>query len=151
MHICRFDAITKLIATYALCIHWFNPLVWGMYILLNRDIELACDESVIRQFGEKSKSVYSMMLIHMEAKKSGLSLLCNNFSKNAVEERITAIMNTKRTTGVSLLSSCLIVFITASLFATSVIVSTDRKTDDPYADCDLQTNTGDIAADKKAP
>lgn len=42
-----------------------------MYILFNRDIELACDESVIRQFGEKSKSAYSLMLINMEATKSG--------------------------------------------------------------------------------
>ena len=98
VHIYRFDTIAKLIVTYALCIHWFNPFVWVMYILFNRDIELACDESVIRQFGDKSKSAYSLMLISMEAKKSGLSPLCNNFSKNAIEERITAIMNTKRMT-----------------------------------------------------
>lgn len=72
VHIRHFDAITKLIATYALCIHWFNPFVWAMYILFNRDTELACDECVVRQFGEKSKSDYSFMLISMEAKKSGL-------------------------------------------------------------------------------
>ena len=76
-HICRFDTIRKLIAAYALCLHWFNPFVWGMYILFNRDIELACDESVIRQFGDESRSAYSFMLINMEAKKSGLSPLCN--------------------------------------------------------------------------
>ena len=58
VHIYRYDTVTKLIATLALCIHWFNPFVWVMYILFNRDIELACDESVIRQFGEKSKSAY---------------------------------------------------------------------------------------------
>lgn len=101
VHIYRFDTIAKLIVTYALCIHWFNPFVWVMYILFNRDIELACDESVIRQFGDKSKSAYSLMLISMEAKKSGLSPLCNNFSKNAIEERITAIMNTKRMTAIT--------------------------------------------------
>ncbi len=92
VHICRCDTVTKLIATLALCIHWFNPFVWVMYILFNRDIELACDESVIRQFGEKSKSAYSLMLINMEATKSGLLPFCNNFSKNAIEERITAVM-----------------------------------------------------------
>ena len=92
VHICRYDTVTKLIATLALCIHWFNPFVWVMYILFNRDIELACDESVIRQFGEKSKSAYSLMLINMEATKSGLLPFCNNFSKNAIEERITAVM-----------------------------------------------------------
>ena len=63
VHIKRFDAITKLIATSALCIHWFNPFVWAMYLFFNRDIELSCDERVIRLFGEKSKSTYSHMLI----------------------------------------------------------------------------------------
>lgn len=96
VHIYRYDTVTKLIATLALCIHWFNPFVWVMYILFNRDIELACDESVIRQFGEKSKSAYSLMLINMEATKSGLLPFCNSFSKNAIEERITAIMKTKK-------------------------------------------------------
>ena len=92
VHIYRYDTVTKLIVTLALCIHWFNPFVWMMYIFFNRDIELACDESVVRQFGEKSKSAYSLMLINMEATKSGLLPFCNNFSKNAIEERITAVM-----------------------------------------------------------
>lgn len=72
VHICRCDTATKLIATLALCIHWFNPFVWVMYFIFNRDIELACDESVIRKFGERSKSDYSLMLINLEAAKSGL-------------------------------------------------------------------------------
>ena len=150
VHIYHFDTIAKLIAAYALCIHWFNPFVWVMYILFNRDIELACDESVIRQFGDQSKSAYSLMLISMEAKKSGLSPLCNNFSKNAIEERITAIMNTKRTTAITLLSACLIVLATVSMFATSAMASTDSKTNDTLAVSDPKTNTSDIVEDKKS-
>lgn len=148
VHISRFDTITKLIAAYALCIHWFNPFVWVMYLLFNRDMELACDESVIRQFGDESKSAYSLMLIHMEATKSGLSPLCNNFSRNAAEERITAIMSTKRTTKIALLSACLIVLVTAVLFATSATASTDHRTKDTPAANAPKTNTGDIASDK---
>ncbi len=64
-----------------------------MYVLYNRDLELACDESVVRLLGEASKKDYSLMLINMEAKKSGLEPFCNNFSKNAIEERITAIQD----------------------------------------------------------
>lgn len=149
VHIYRFDTIAKLIAAYALCIHWFNPLVWAMYVLFNRDMELACDESVIRQFGDRSKSAYSLMLIRMEAKKSGLSPLCNHFSKNAVEERITAIMNTKRTTIFTLLSACLIVLVTVSLFATSAVASNDPGTNDTPAVSGPKPGTGDTAADKK--
>lgn len=130
IHICRFDALTKLIAAFVLCIHWFNPFVWLLYLLLNRDMELACDESVIRQFGETSKSAYSLMLIRMEAEKSGLGPFCSNFNINATEERITAIMKTKQSTGTALVSACLLVFLTVSLFATSAAASHDSAIKD---------------------
>ncbi|MEZ3493853.1 MAG: M56 family metallopeptidase [Lachnospiraceae bacterium] len=133
VHIKRFDAITKLIAAFALCIHWFNPIVWAMYLYFNRDIELSCDERVIRLFGEKSKSTYSHMLIRMEAKKSGLLPLISTFCKNASEERITAIMTTRRTSPVMVAASCLIVFATASLFATSAAAADDSRQDMPAA------------------
>lgn len=127
VHICRYDAVTKLIAALALCIHWVNPMVWIMYCLLNRDIELACDESVVRRFGETSKSAYSLMLISMEARKSGFLPFCSSFSKNAIEERIIAIMKIKKTTLFSLTLACLIVAGTAAAFATS------SKLDNSYA------------------
>ena len=118
-HICRFDMITKLIAALALCIHWFNPFVWAMYILFNRDIELSCDESVVRRFGENTKSFYARTLITMEEKKSGLTPLYNSFSRNAIEERITAIMKTKRITIGILVASILVIVVIVVLFATS--------------------------------
>ena len=49
-HIRRFDTLTKLVLTAAVCTHWFNPFVWVMYVLANRDIELSCDETVVRTF-----------------------------------------------------------------------------------------------------
>lgn len=95
VHICRFDTMVKLVMAIALCIHWFNPFVWVMYLFLGRDMELACDESVVRRMGEKDKALYARLLIGMEAEKSGLMPLCNSFGKNAIEERITAIMKIK--------------------------------------------------------
>lgn len=92
VHIYHYDIARKLIAIIAICIHWFNPFVWGMYFFFNRDMELACDESVVHMFGETSKSTYARMLISMETKKRSLTPFCNHFSKNAIEERITAIM-----------------------------------------------------------
>ncbi len=118
-HICRFDMVTKLIAALALCIHWFNPFVWAMYILFNRDIELSCDESVVRSFGENAKSFYARTLITMEEKKSGLTPLYNSFSRNAIEERITAIMKTKRITIGILVVSILVIAAIVIPFATS--------------------------------
>ena len=127
VHIRRLDIVTKLISTVALCVHWFNPLVWVMYILFNRDIELACDESVVRTFGQTSKKDYSLMLISMEAEKSGLLPLCNNFSKNAIEERITAIMKIRKTTIFSLAVACVIILGTMTAFATSAHENSDTQ------------------------
>ena len=126
VHIYRYDTVTKLIAACALCVHWFNPFVWVMYRLFNRDIELACDESVIRQFGEKSKSAYSLMLINMEAAKSGLLPFCNNFSKNVVEERITAIMKMKKTSLFAICIAAMLIVGVTTTFATSAAGS-DRE------------------------
>ncbi len=97
VHIRRFDAITKILFAAVLCIHWFNPLVWVMYVLANRDIELSCDAWVIRMMGEKNRSSYALMLIKMEEKRSGMSALWNHFGKNAISERIEAIMKFKKT------------------------------------------------------
>ncbi len=119
VHIYRFDTITKLIATIVFCIHWFNPMVWVMYIFFNRDIELACDESVVREFGETSKSVYARVLIDMEARQSGLLPFCNNFSKNAIEERIKSIMKIKKATIGLTVCSLVLVLIIITLFVTS--------------------------------
>ena len=126
VHIYRYDTVTKLLAACALCVHWFNPFVWVMYRLFNRDIELACDESVIRQFGEKSKSAYSLMLINMEAAKSGLLPFCNNFSKNVVEERITAIMKMKKTSLFAICMAAMLIVGVTTTFATSAAGS-DRE------------------------
>ena len=119
VHIRRFDSIRKLVLIVVLCVHWFNPLVWVMYILANRDIELSCDEAVVRFFGENTKAAYARALISMEETRSGLTPLCNNFSKNAIEERITAIMKIKKTTVFSLVLAGFIVAGIATAFATS--------------------------------
>ena len=97
VHIRRFDAITKILFAAVLCIHWFNPLVWGMYVLANRDTELSCDAWVIRMMGVKNRSSYALMLIKMEERRNGMSALWNHFGKNAISERIEAIMKFKKT------------------------------------------------------
>jgi len=95
-HIRRFDILTKWLLAAALCVHWFNPLVWAMYFLANRDIELSCDEAVVKTFGESKKSAYAMALIGLEENRGMFSPLCTNFSKNSIEERIVAIMKMKK-------------------------------------------------------
>ncbi|MFR7742749.1 MAG: M56 family metallopeptidase [Acutalibacteraceae bacterium] len=109
VHIQRFDVLSKLLLIAAVCVHWFNPLVWVMYVLANRDLELSCDETVLRRFGGDVRAAYARVLIRMEAARGGFAPLCNHFGKNAIEERITAIMKTKRITIVSLGLAALLV------------------------------------------
>lgn len=98
IHIRRLDSLRKLVMTAALCIHWFNPFVWLMYILFNRDMELVCDEAVVHACGRRSRSAYARTLISMEERKSPALPLCNSFSRSAVKERVTAVMKTKKMT-----------------------------------------------------
>ena len=128
VHIRRLDMLTKLIMIAAVCIHWFNPLVWVMYILFNRDLELSCDETVVRRFGMDIKSVYATALISMEEKKSGLTPLCNSFSKNAIEERIREIMKIKKTSKFAVIISAVLVICVTGGFATSAS-SLEKKTE----------------------
>ncbi|MDE6424616.1 MAG: M56 family metallopeptidase [Ruminococcus sp.] len=120
VHIRHYDIVLKILATTAFCVHWFNPFVWVMYILLNRDTELSCDECVIKHFGREKRSVYAKMLISMEERKNLFAPFCNNFSKNAIEERIESIMRIKKISVLSLALACTVVVGTAGVFATSV-------------------------------
>lgn len=119
VHIKRFDILSKLALIAAVCLHWFNPFVWIMYVLANRDIELCCDETVVCRFGRETRASYARVLISMEETKSGFVPLCSHFSKNAIEERITAIMKTKKTTIISLVVAFVLVVGIVAIFATS--------------------------------
>ena len=141
IHICRFDTVTKLICALAVCIHWFNPLVWIMYLLFNRDLELSCDERVVRQFGMQTRKNYANMLISMEARKSGLMPFYNNFSKNAIEERITSIMKIKKTSIFAVLIAIILIVGITTACATSAIKP--NETDD-NATSNSDTNTESI-------
>ena len=127
VHIRRFDSITKLVLIAALCVHWFNPFVWVMYVLANRDIELSCDEAVVRLFGETTKAAYARTLIGMEETRSSFAPLCNNFSKNAIEERITAIMKIKKTSLFTLLLAVILVAGFTTALATSAAANNNNS------------------------
>jgi|GEM_PF-2053852 len=132
-HIYYQDAVLKLIIILTLCAHWFNPMVWVLYILANRDIELRCDEAVIRSLGGKRKSDYAMALILMAEQNNGFQPLCSRFSRwylfgknnaramRVMEERIKAIMKMKKLSlSAGIMGAVLCVGITTA-FATSAL------------------------------
>ena len=74
VHIQRFDVLSKLLLIAAVCVHRFNLLVWVMYVLANRDLELSCDETVLRRFGGDVRAAYARVLIRMEAARGGTAV-----------------------------------------------------------------------------
>ncbi len=118
-HICRFDGIWKFLMIPAVCLHWFNPMVWIMYFMLSRDIELACDESVLRHFGVAAKKPYARLLLEMSEEKQLYKPLYNAFGRDATDERIRAIMTYKKKTFVTILAAIMMVMMVACGFATS--------------------------------
>jgi hypothetical protein len=126
-HIRRFDTLAKLVLTAAVCVHWFNPFVWAMYVLVNRDIELSCDETVVRTFGETMKSAYALTLIGLEEEKNRHTFLVNSFGKNAIEERIVSIMKIKKTSLMGILLALTLAIGMVTVFATDYADSASDK------------------------
>ena len=96
VHARRFDPAFKLILTAALAVHWFNPAVWLMYFLASRDVELACDEAVLRSLGTDGRADYARALLSMEERRGPTPALRVSFGSNQTKERINAIMRFKK-------------------------------------------------------
>lgn len=96
IHVRRLDNGAKLLFAGALCLHWWDPLVWAMYVLGDRDMELSCDAGAIRTLGMEHRSAYALALISMEERRSGYAPLQSCFSQHLMTERIEAIMKFKR-------------------------------------------------------
>lgn len=91
----RCDHVVKLAAFAALTMHWFNPLVWAAYSMLCRDMEMACDESVLGRLGEEQKKGYSLALLKFQARRSAL-LIPLAFGESHTRSRIRNILNYRK-------------------------------------------------------
>lgn len=128
VHIRRFDGLAKLLIAAAACLHWWNPFAWALSALFNRDLELACDEEVVRRHGVASRAAYARALITLEERKSGLAPFCSSFNHNAMEERIVAIMKIRNLSTRAAALSAATVFAVGALFATSAAVGVPSQT-----------------------
>lgn len=95
-HIRRFDHVIRFVSYLVLCIHWFNPLVWVSFYLSGKDMEMACDESVINQLGYEIKKDYSQSLLNLATSKRNLRMSPLAFGEGDTKERIRNILNFKK-------------------------------------------------------
>ena len=95
-HICRKDHWWKPLGFLLLMIHWFNPLMWLAYVLLCRDIELACDEKVIKELGNEQRGDYTQALVVCSVNRRMIAACPLAFGEVSVKERVKSVMNYKK-------------------------------------------------------
>lgn len=95
-HLKRRDHWWKPLGFLVLAIHWFNPLVWVAYILLCRDIELACDEKVIRDLNQSESIAYSEALLSCSVNRRMVMVCPLAFGEVGVKERVKRVLNYKK-------------------------------------------------------
>ena len=95
-HIRRKDHLWKPLGFLILTLHWFNPLLWLGYVLLCRDIELACDEKVIKELDTEQKADYSQALLTCSVNRHTIAACPLAFGEVGVKERIKAVFHYKK-------------------------------------------------------
>ncbi len=95
-HIRRFDHIIKALSFAALCVHWFNPLVWLSFVLSGRDMEMSCDEAVIKKMGTDIRADYSASLLSLATGRRIIAGTPLAFGEGDTKGRIKNLANRKK-------------------------------------------------------
>ncbi len=146
VHIRRHDNLRKLFCAAAVCVHWFNPAVWLMYLLFARDLELCCDEQVLAAYGRQGRQEYAMTLLTLAKNPKGTTLFCSGFWENPVKERIVAIMKYKKLTGTGILCAGMLLLGATSVFATNGQAAGTKADADQAKESLADTHGGETAA-----
>lgn len=120
-HMHRGDHIAKLVMYAALCIHCFNPLVWVMFRLFERDMEMSCDEKVTANMTKDEKSDYSQTLLKTASRPMAAFTAC--FGENGTKQRIKNVLSFKKP------AVWVVIVLTVAAVAVSIFLCADRKTD----------------------
>ena len=97
-HIRRGDPLFRVLAYVALTLHWFNPFVWAAFFLSGRDMEMSCDEQVMRKLGDQIRCDYSDSLLAMAQGKRAVGFTPLAFGEGDTGKRIKNVLNYKKTT-----------------------------------------------------
>ncbi|WP_349947956.1 M56 family metallopeptidase [Lacrimispora sp. BS-2] len=116
-HIRRHDHAVKMFAYLVLCLHWFNPLVWAAFVLMSADMEMSCDESVIRKLGGEIKSAYSLSLVRVAAERKILNGGPLAFGEGGMKERIKNVLNFKKPSKIIITLAIMLVTVLSLGFA----------------------------------
>lgn len=119
MHLKRCDHLIKPFAFLLLTVYWFNPIIWLAYILLSRDIEMACDESVIKKLNERERKDYSEALLLCGVRNKHIVACPVAFGEIGVKERVKNVMHYKKPAFWIILVAVLALILVALCFLTN--------------------------------
>ncbi len=120
-HLRRRDHWWKPLGFLLLTIHWFNPLLWLSYVLLCRDIELACDERVIKEMGNAQRADYTQALLSCSVDRRAITACPLAFGEVGVKERVRSVMNYKKPAFWIVLASVAVCIAAAVCFLTNPV------------------------------
>ena len=126
-HVRGYDNLVKLLVLAAVCVHWFNPLAWHMFSLLSQDIEMACDDSVLRLIGESQKKNYANSILLLATKKSDFQAAQSGFVKNSFKKRFVAIIEYRDNSKGMMLGFLIILCVLMTSFVQADITQKDKK------------------------
>ncbi len=118
-HLKRKDHLWKSLGYLLLCIYWFNPLCWAAYIMLCKDIELACDEKVIKNMAFSEKKEYSKVLLSCTRQKRFVMAYPLAFGEVGVKERVRAVLQYKKPAFWMMIAAMAVCVIIAVCFLTN--------------------------------
>lgn len=124
-HLKRRDHWWKLLGFGLLTVYWFHPLVWLSYVLLCRDIEMACDEKVIRDFSMEDKKSYSKALLALSTSGHHMGACPLAFGETGVKERIRSVLNYKKPAFWVILGAVAACILAAVCFLTNPVIQRD--------------------------
>ena len=131
-HMRRGDSFFRLLAYVALAIHWFNPFVWIAFHLSEVDMELSCDEAVMRKTREDIRKEYAATLLEIASGKHILFSGFPAFGENRTKERIQAVVNYKKRSMMILLIGCGIVIVLVLVLASNPKYLLVKETDETH-------------------
>lgn len=117
-HAKRRDYLIKLAGYVLLTVYWFHPLAWAAYLLLCRDIELACDERVVRTLGGEEKKAYSLALLTCAVNRKTIAACPVAFGETGVKGRVKNIFRYKKPSFWAIAAAVIVVVVIAVCFMT---------------------------------
>ena len=147
-HLARYDHWWKPMGFLILAVHWFNPLCWAAYVLLGRDIELACDEKVIRQMDLEGKKHYSTALLECSTQRRLVAICPLAFGEVGVKERVKNVLNYKKPAFWVIAAAVVACAVVTVCFATNPVT---EKSNTPNAERPTLIMNGDAYVDPYMP